>query len=148
MLHIHSLCFLLPPNTYITILSLIYKNFSSADRWASRSLLEGHRACQRDGVGVQERRACDHRWLLLGLPLLLEHRPVLVPGSAVMIRGVLLPVAFDPDEGPDRAPGHLVGVVDPDRLGRPHLATAMDGASPLVTLPGVLAQREGVRRPR
>ena len=112
----------------------------------SRALLEGHGARERDGVGVQERRACHHgRRLLGGLALGLEHHPnkllLLVPTSSIVVLLLRL-VAFDPDERPDGAPGHLVHVVYPDGLGSPHL-----GVSPVVTLlpvPGVLAQPQRV----
>lgn len=113
----------------------------------SRALLEGHRARERDGVGVQERRACHHSLLLGGLALGLEHRPkLLVPTPGICV--LLLLVGFDSDEGPDRAPGHLVDVVYPDGLGSPHLGVATTGiaVSSIVTLPipGVLAQPQRV----
>lgn len=70
---------------------------------------------------------------------------------ACHLRGcaLLLPVASDPDEGPDGAPGHLVHIVYPDGLGSPHLgaAAAMGTAVPLppvvaVPVPRVLAQAQ------
>lgn len=109
----------------------------------SRALMERHRARERDGVGVKERRACRHG-LLGGLQAPgLEHCPELVTCA------LLLPVASDPDEGPDGAPGHLVHIVYPDGLGSPHLgaAAAMGTAVPLppvvaVPVPRVLAQAQ------